>query len=121
MFMIGQYDAVADLEFSLVDDPSDGTSAMKLQANLPYTVAGANRTAFMRTPSTVQARLSTYSKYSSVDNSANFIIADLGKDPNSLTDEWQIRNFNLGHIGQALGNSDTLELSLRIRQLDKKN
>lgn len=121
MFIIGQYDAVAELEFSLIDDPSDGTADMKLQANLPYTVAGANLTAFMRTPSTVQARLSTYSKYSSVDNSANFVIADLGKDPNSLTDEWQIRNFNLGHIGQPLGNDKTLELSLRIRQLDKKN
>lgn len=121
MFIIGQYDAVAELEFSVIDDPSDGTADMKLQANLPYTVAGANLTAFMRTPSTVQARLSTYSKYSSVDKSANFVIADLGKDPNSLTDEWQIRNFNLGHIGQPLGNDKTLELSLRIRQLDKKN
>lgn len=117
MFVIGQYDAAVNLEFTVIDDPSDGTSAMKIQPNLPYTAAGANRVAYMRTPSTVHARLSTYSKYSTVDNSANFVIADLGKDPSSTTDEWQIRNFNLGEIGTVPTQSETLELSLRIRQI----
>lgn len=117
LFVIGQIDAVVNLEFEVIDDPSDGSTDMKIQPNVPYTVAGANRVAYMRTPSTVRARLSTYSKYSNVDNTANFIIPDLAKDPNSTIDEWQIRNFNLGEIGVEPTASETLELSLNIRQI----
>jgi hypothetical protein len=71
-------------------------------------------------PSVVQARLSSYSKYQNgtIDNTHRFIVPDIARDPNTITDEWQIRNFILGK-GPGWFSGTNVNCSLRIRQLDK--
>ena len=120
MFVIGQYDAEVDLEFTLLPYPYDGTNNIKIQPNqcYPTTISGRSFNP-MCTASTVRARLTTDSKNTPVDPTATYVIADIGKDPNSQTDEWQIRNFNLGRLNKTAVDDYTYALRLGIRQLDK--
>lgn len=121
MFVIGQYDADVDLEFAVLEYPNDGTDNVKIQPNQVYYISGQGTSPnYLTTPSVVRAHLSTDTKYTTIDNTHPFVIADLGKQPNSQTDEWQIRNFNLGQLGRPIYNSEhTYALKLGIRQLDK--
>ena len=119
MFVIGQYDAEVDLEFSVLEYPHDGTNNVKIQPNqVYYTVGQGTALNYLATPSVVRAHLSTDTKYSTIDNEHSYVIADLGKQPGD-TEEWQIRNFNLGTVGYPLSDSYTYALRLGIRQLDK--
>ena len=120
MFMIGQYDADVDIEFAVLQYPNDGTSVVKIQPNqVYYDPAQGTSLNYLTTPSVVRAHLSTDAKYSALDNTKNYIIADLGKQPGG-TEEWQIRNFNLGQLGRMINMSgNTYALKLSIRQLDK--
>ena len=119
MFMIGQYDAEVDLEFSVLEYPHDGTNNVKIQPNQPYrTVGQGTAINYLTTPSVVRAHLSTDAKYSTLDNTHSYVIADLGKQPGD-TEEWQIRNFNIGTLGIQLNDDRTYALRLSIRQLDK--
>lgn len=129
MFVIGQYDATVHLEFELIDNPApggqrQGSDPIYLSPNVNYVAEGGtiyNYQASIYGPSVVQARLSTYSKYQdgTIDHSQLFIVPDLAKDPNSVTDEWQIRNFILGK-GPGWFSGTNVNCSLRIRQLDKR-
>lgn len=128
MFIIGYYDATVDLEFSLIDNPMKGgefhgnTDTIYLNPNVNYVADGGtvyNYACSVYGPSVVQGRLSTYSKYVNLDNSHNFIVPDLARDPYSNTEEWQIRNFILGK-GPGWFTGTQVNCSLRIRQLDKK-
>jgi hypothetical protein len=129
MFVIGQYDATVHLEFELIDNPGPGgqlksDSVTYVNPNSNFVAEGGtiyNYVTSLRSPSVVQARLTTYSKYQSgtIDHSHTWIVPDLAKDPNSVTDEWQIRNFVLG-MGQGWFPNTSVNCSLRIRQLDKK-
>lgn len=130
MFVIGQYDATVHLEFELIDNPAVGGEhhvgdMNYVSPNVNFVAEGGtshNYIAGLRGPSVVQARLTTYSKYQNgtIDHTARFIVPDLAKDPNSITDEWQIRNFVLG-FGMGWFSDTNVNCSLRIRQLDKKN
>jgi hypothetical protein len=130
MFVIGQYDATVHLEFELIDNPAVGGEhhvgdMNYVSPNANWVAEGGtshNYIAALRGPSVVQARLTTYSKYQNgtIDHSANFIVPDIAKDPNSITDEWQIRNFVLG-MGPGWFKDTLVNCSLRIRQLDKKS
>lgn len=127
MFIIGYYDATVDLEFSLIDNPApggqrSGSDPIYLNPNVNYVAEGGtiyNYNSSIYGPSVVQCRLSSYSKYVNLDNSHNFIVPDLARDPYSNTEEWQIRNFILGK-GPGWFNGTQVNCSLRIRQLDKK-
>ena len=130
MFVIGQYDATVHLEFELIDNPSVGGEhhvgdMNYVSPNVNWVAEGGSSNNYMtglRGPSVVQARLTSYSKYQNgtIDHSKRFIIPDIAKDPNSITDEWQIRNFVLG-MGMGWFSGTNVNCSLRIRQLDKKN
>lgn len=130
MFVIGQYDTTVDVEIELIDNPGPGGQRQSgdtiyLSPNVNYVAEGGtvyNYASSIYGPSKVQAHLSTYSKYQNgtIDHSKNFIVPDLAKDPNSVTDEWQIRNFILGK-GPGWFSGTNVNCSLRIRQLDKKN
>lgn len=129
MFVIGLYDATVNLEFSLIDNPGaggqrQGGDPIYLSPNVNYVAEGGtvyNYVASIYGPSTVQCRLSTYSKYQAgtLDNSHNFVVPDLARDPYSSNDQWQIRNFILGK-GPGWFTGVNVNCSLRIRQLDKK-
>lgn len=129
MFVIGLYDAVVDVDISLIDNPMTGgefhgtTDMIKLNPNVNYVADGGtiyNYACSVYGPSKVQARLSTYSKYdSTLDNSHRFVLPDLAKDPYSITDEWQIRNFILGK-GPGWFTGTNVNCSLKIRQCDKR-
>lgn len=120
MFMIGQYDADVDLEFAVLPYPNDGTNVVKIQPNQVYYTSGqGTKLNYLTTPSVVRANLSTDTKYTTIDNEHQYVIADLGKQPGD-TEEWQIRNFNLGQLGRVINMSEnTYALRLSIRQLDK--
>jgi hypothetical protein len=127
MFVIGLYDATVNLEISLIDNPAPGGQSSSgdpiyLNPNINWISEGGtlyNYNTSINGPSTVQARLTTYSKYSSIDNSHKYIIPDLAKDPYSISDEWQIRNFILGK-GPGWANGTSVNCSLKIRQADKR-
>lgn len=130
MFVIGQYDATVHLEFEIIDNPAVGGQhhvgdMNYVSPNVCWVADGGspyNYVTSVQGPSVVQARLTTYSKYQNgtIDHTANFIVPDIAKDPNSVTDEWQIRNFVLGK-GPGWFSGTNVNCSLRIRQLDKKN
>ena len=127
MFVIGLYDAVVNIDISLIDNPAPGgerssSDPIYLNPNANFVAevgTSHNYNSSIYGPSTVQARLSTYSKYTSLDHSHTFILADLAKDPYSINDEWQIRNFILGK-GPGWFNGTTVNCSLKIRQADKR-
>lgn len=127
MFVIGLYDATVNIEISLIDNPGPGGQRSSgdpiyLSPNVNYIAEGGtvyNYNSSIYGPSTVQARLSTYSKYSSIDHAHTFILPDLAKDPYSVNDEWQIRNFILGK-GPGWFTGTTVNCSLKIRQSDKR-
>lgn len=127
MFVIGYYDTTVDIEFSLIDNPAPGgkrnsSDTIYINPNISWIPEGGdvyNYNTSIIAPSVVKCRLTTYSKYINLDNTHKFIVADLAKDPNSNTDEWQIRNFILGK-GPGFFNGAQVNCSLRIRQLDKK-
>lgn len=129
MFVIGLYDAVVDIDISLIDNPMTGgqlhsaTDTIKLNPNVNYVGDGGtvyNYACSVYGPSKVQARLSTYSKYdSTLDHSHTYVLADLAKDPYSINDEWQIRNFILGK-GPGWFTGTSVNCSLKIRQADKR-
>ena len=129
MFIIGLYDASVDLEITILPNPGPGGDwsggVYYVNANATF-VAGfsttSNFTCALSTPSTMQAHLTTDSKYiaGTLDNSHRFVLADLGKDPYSTSEEWQIRNFILGK-GLGWFNSANPNISLQFRQADKRN
>lgn len=127
MFIIGYYDTTVDLEFSLIDNPApggkrNGSDTIYINPNISWITEGGdvyNYNTSIIAPSVVQCRLTSYSKYINLDNTHKFIVPDLAKDPNSNTEEWQIRNFILGK-GPGWFNGTQVNCSLRIRQLDKK-
>lgn len=118
MFVIGQYDAEVDIEFSVLEYPVDDTDNIKIQPNTPYFIGGTDaKVDFLVGPSVVRAHLSTDAKYTN-GHTGNIIVPDLGKEPGQ-TEEWQIRNFNIGRMGRGLMSSYSYALRLGIRQLDK--
>lgn len=129
MFVIGLYDAVVDIDISLIDNPMTGgefhgnTDTIKLNPNANYVADGGtvyNYACSVYGPSKVQARLSTYSKYdSTLDHTHTFVVPDLAKDPYSSNEEWQIRNFILGK-GPGWFTGVSVNCSLKIRQADKR-
>ncbi|MBO6194699.1 MAG: hypothetical protein J6O00_11215 [Clostridiales bacterium] len=128
MFVIGLYDTTVHLQFELIDNPGPGgqlqaRDTLYVNPNANYVSEGDtvyNYTVSINGPSVVNARLSTYSKYQdgTIDNTHRFIVPDIARDPNTVTDEWQIRNFILGN-GPGWLSGKNVNCSLRIRQLDK--
>lgn len=128
MFVIGLYDTTVNLEFELIDNPApggqrSGSDPIYVNPNANFVAEGGTIYNYMSSisgPSVVQARLSTYSKYQdgTLDHSHSYIVPDLAKDPYSITEEWQIRNFVLG-MGPGWFTGTSVNCSLRIRQLDK--
>lgn len=130
MFIIGLYDASVDLEITILPNPGPGGSwtggVYYLNPNATKVGLGTeyNFTCALTSSSTMLAHLTTDSKYinGTIDNSHKFVLADLGKDPYSTSDEWQIRNFILGKgLGWSNNISTNPNISLQFRQADKRN
>jgi len=121
MFVIGQHDASVNLELTILPGEASSGTVYHLQ---PNSMQGfTNNTLYgFDSPSRTQMTLTTESKYdnSTLDNAHPFVIPDLGKQPNTTTEEWQIRNFVLGHTNYHLSTSGrTYQVNISFRQLDK--
>ena len=129
LFVIGLYDTKIDFEFTIDDNPApggqrSGSDPIYVGPNGQFIAEGGtpfNYVSSLRSPSRVQATLSTYSKYQAgtLDNAHTFVVPDLGRDPGTTVDEWQIRNFILG-LGPGWFNNVSVNINLSIRQCDRK-
>lgn len=129
MFVIGLYDTKVDIEITVDDNPApggqrSGSDPIYVGPNCTYVAEGGTVYNYMTAnygPSKVQATLSTYSKYQdgTIDHQHTFIVADLAKDPSSITEEWQIRNFILGK-GPGWFSGTSVNINLSFRQMDRR-
>lgn len=120
LFVIGVTDAIVDFEIEVLPAATVTGNLVQLQPNIAWSTSNNFISAFT-VPSKVEAKLSTFPKLNPeyLDTSNNFIISDLAKEGGN-TEQWQIRNFNLGHTGLPFNSQKDYRINLGFRQKDKK-
>lgn len=120
LFVIGVTDAIVDFEIEVLPAATVTGNLVQLQPNVVWSTSNNFISAFT-VPSKVEAKLSTFPKLNPeyLDTSHNFIISDLAKEGGN-TEQWQIRNFNLGHTGLPFNDQKDYRINLGFRQKDKK-